>query len=242
MSSQNTSGDTMRLDKFIAHSAGLSRSDVKRLLRNQLVTVNDNVVRDPAQIVTPQCTVILDGETLPWPRHHYVMLYKPEGYVCSTDDASNPIVHGLIDETWADALHCAGRLDADTTGLVLLTDDGEWSHAVTSPRKQCIKTYLVSVRHVLNQEIVAQFAQGLMLNGETKLTLPAQIDIVDEKTARVRISEGRYHQVKRMFAATGNRVEALHRESVGGISLDADMQPGDWRELTDAEVRSIHNA
>lgn len=237
--SSTTTG--MRLDKFVAHSAGLSRTDVKRLLRRDLITVDGKIVRDPAACISPEQMVLLDGEPLGWPRHRYVMLNKPQGYVCSTDDASNPVVHGLIEETWAQELHCAGRLDADTTGLVLLTDDGDWSHAVTSPKKHCVKTYYVELKHKLADDITEKFTQGLILNGESKPTLPAQIDILDANKARVHLCEGRYHQIKRMFAACANRVEKLHREAIGAIKLDDTLQPGEWRELTDAEIRSIIN-
>jgi len=231
--------NVMRLDKFIAHSAGLSRTDVKRLLRRDLVTVNGSVVRDPTTSISPEHSVLLDDELLRWPQHRYLMLNKPQGYVCSTDDASNPVVHGLVDEVWAEGLHCAGRLDTDTTGLVLMTDDGDWSHAVTSPKKHCIKTYYVELKYPLTDDIVEKFAHGLMLNGESKPTLPAQLEILDTLKARVRISEGRYHQIKRMFAACSNRVERLHREAVGAIVLDSNLKTGEWRELSDHEVRSI---
>jgi 16S rRNA pseudouridine516 synthase len=238
----NKAGEnSMRLDKLVSQSAGLSRSDVKRLLKRDEITVDGTPVRDPALQITSQQKVMLNDEPVHWPAHRYVMVNKPDGYVCSSDDGTNPIVNGLIRQPWADLLHCAGRLDVDTTGLVLLTDDGEWSHAITSPKRQCFKTYLVGVRHPLGNDITQRFAEGLELNGETRPTLPAQIEIVDAHTARVRIREGRYHQIKRMFAACGNRVETLHREAVGAIALDESLGAGEWRLLTDAEVRSIDN-
>jgi 16S rRNA pseudouridine516 synthase len=229
----------MRLDKLVSHSAGLSRVDVKRLLKRDEIAIDGVPVRDPACQVTPQQQVTLNDELVHWPAHRYVMVNKPDGYVCSSDDGTNPIVNGLVRQPWADLLHSAGRLDVDTTGLVLLTDDGEWSHAITSPKRQCFKTYLVSVRHPLETTIIERFSEGLLLNGEAKLTLPAELEIIDAHTARVRIREGRYHQIKRMFAACSNRVEALHREAVGTITLDKKLDAGDWRQLTDAEIRSI---
>jgi len=229
----------MRLDKLVSHSAGLSRVDVKRLLKRDEIAVDGIPVRDPACQITPLQQVTLNDEPVHWPTHRYVMVNKPDGYVCSSDDGTNPIVNGLIRQPWADLLHSAGRLDVDTTGLVLLTDDGEWSHAITSPKRQCFKTYLVSVRHPLEATITERFTEGLLLNGETKPTLPAELEILDSHTARVKISEGRYHQIKRMFAACSNRIEALHREAVGAIILDKELAAGDWRPLTDAEIRSI---
>ena len=243
MNSSDQSGDAtrmaMRLDKLVSHSAGLSRGDVKRLLRRDEITVDGIAVRDPASQITPQHKVMLNGEPVHWPTHRYVMVNKPAGYVCSSDDGTNPIVNGLIHHAWADLLHSAGRLDVDTTGLVLLTDDGEWSHAVTSPKRQCFKTYRVGVRHPLDDDMVQRFESGLLLKGETRPTLPATLEILDAHTARVKIREGRYHQIKRMFAACSNRVETLHREAVGAIMLDEQLGEGDWRLLTDAEIRSI---
>jgi 16S rRNA pseudouridine516 synthase len=232
---------SMRLDKFVSHGAGLSRTDVKRLLRRDEITVDGIAIRDPAHQINPQQKVMLNGEPVHWPTHRYVMLNKPDGYVCSSDDGANPIVNGLIRQPWADLLHSAGRLDVDTTGLVLLTDDGDWSHAITSPKRQCLKTYRVGVRHSLDDTIAQRFVEGLLLNGETKPTLPAQLEILDDHTARVKICEGRYHQIKRMFAACSNRVETLHRESIGAISLDETLGTGEWRVLTDAEVQSVGN-
>lgn len=230
---------TMRLDKLVSHSAGLTRSDVKRLLRRDEITVDGVPVRDPACQINSRQHVMLNNEPVHWPSHRYVMVNKPTGYVCSSDDGTNPIVNGLIRHSWADLLHSAGRLDVDTTGLVLLTDDGEWSHAITSPKRQCFKSYRVGVRHPLDASIEQRFAEGLLLNGETRPTLPATLEILDTHTARVRICEGRYHQIKRMFAACSNRVETLHREAIGPIILDAQLKEGEWRLLNDAEVRSI---
>lgn len=236
----NTSAlPTMRLDKLVSHSAGLTRSDVKRLLKRDEITVDGISVRDPACQVNPQQRVMLNDETIHWPSHRYVMVNKPLGYVCSSDDGTNPVVNGLVQQPWADLLHSAGRLDVDTTGLVLLTDDGEWSHAITSPKRQCFKTYRVGVRHPLDTSIGQRFADGLLLNGEARPTLPATLEILDPHTARVSIREGRYHQIKRMFAACSNRVETLHREAIGRITLDQQLKEGEWRLLTDIEVQSI---
>lgn len=226
----------MRLDRFVSHCAGLSRSQVRKLLHADCIVVDAATLRDPAFSVTEHNVVTLHGAVLPWPRPRYVMLNKPAGYVCSTEDAGHPLVGSLVAQPWAGTLHSAGRLDVDTTGLVLLTSDGEWSHALTSPRKACFKTYLVGTKHPLTEDIVQRFADGLLLNGEDKPTLPARLTLLDSHTARVSLQEGRYHQVKRMFAACSNRVESLHREAIGAIHLDPLLQPGQWRELTAAEI------
>ena len=234
-----THGSHMRLDRFLSHSSCLSRSQVKRLLHADRVTLDGRPVRDPALAVSEQSLITLNGATLPWPRSRYVMLNKPAGYVCSTDDPGYPVVSSLVDAPWAAGLHSAGRLDVDSTGLVLLTNDGAWSHALTSPRRHCLKTYRVGVKHPIAADLAQRFADGLLLHGENRPTLPAQLELIDSRTARVSIQEGRYHQVKRMFAACSNRVETLHRERIGAITLDPALPPGQWRELQTLEIGSL---
>jgi 16S rRNA pseudouridine516 synthase len=232
----------VRLDRFLSHSAGLSRSEAKKLLHAGCVLLDGQPVRDSGLPVTSRQQVSLHGKVLEWPRLRYLMLHKPAGYVCSTEDPGHPLVTELVEESWATSLHSAGRLDVDTTGLVLLTNDGTWSHALTSPRRHCLKTYLVTLKHPLAADVAERFTQGVMLHGETKPTLPARLEPLDEHTARVHINEGRYHQVKRMFAACGNRVESLHRESIGAIVLDTSLQAGQWRELQAQEVEHAADA
>jgi 16S rRNA pseudouridine516 synthase len=229
----------LRLDRFLSHASGLSRSQVRKLLKAGAVTVDAQLTTDAELSVSSDMRITLQGAVLDWPRAHYVMLHKPAGYVCSADDSSHPPVTSLVDAHWAAGLHSAGRLDVDTTGLVLLTNDGDWSHRVASPRHHCNKTYLVTLKHPLADDTVQRFAAGLLLNGEAQPTLPAQLEPLDTHTARVTIREGRYHQVKRMFAACSNRVEALHRESIGSIRLDPVLAPGQWRALSDDEIRSF---
>lgn len=226
----------VRLDRFLAHATGLSRSEVRKLLRADAVSVDGGVVRDPALAVRVDQVISLDDVELEWPGARYVMLHKPIGYVCSAADSHHPSVTELVEEPWAESLHSAGRLDVDTTGLVLLTNDGQWSHRLTSPRSQCTKTYVATLRDPLSDSIAARFARGMLLEGESHPTLPARLDVLDSHTARVELQEGRYHQVKRMFAACGNHVEALHRESIGAIKLDPALEPGQWRALTDDEA------
>jgi 16S rRNA pseudouridine516 synthase len=138
-----------------------------------------------------------------------------------------------------DTLHIAGRLDVDTTGLVLITSDGQWSHKITSPKKDCGKRYLVELAEPIDDSLIQVFADGVELRNEDELTKPALLDIIDSTHVRLTISEGKYHQVKRMFAAVGNRVVNLHREAVGDIELNTDLAAGEWRFLTDAEMKSV---
>lgn len=228
-----------RLDRMLSYATGQSRSQVKRLLLNGEVQVDGVPVRNAALPVTPASQVLLGDALLDWPRHHYLMLHKPAGYVCSSADPAHPVVTRLIAQPWAARLHCAGRLDLDTTGLVLLTSDGNWSHALTSPRRVCDKSYLVQLAEPLDSALVARFAQGLTLRGDAKPTLPARLEPLDTHQARVWLSEGRYHQVKRMFAACGNHVISLHRECIGPITLDPTLPAGAWRALHADEIGAV---
>lgn len=230
----------MRLDKFLSQQLGVSRALVLRELRNKRVTVDGEVIKTGAMKISPEQRVEFDGNVLAQitgPR--YFMLNKPQGYVCSTDDPDHPTVLYFLEEPVAYKLHAAGRLDIDTTGLVLMTDDGQWSHRVTSPRHQCEKTYLVTLENPLAEDTAAQFEAGVQLHNEDSLTKPAQLEQIEERVVRLTISEGRYHQVKRMFAAVGNHVVALHRERIGGIVMDEDLEPGQYRPLTEQEIASV---
>ncbi|WFQ80109.1 16S rRNA pseudouridine(516) synthase RsuA [Xenorhabdus sp. SF857] len=230
----------MRLDKFLSQQLGISRNDVGRELRAGRVTVGDEIIKTRAYKLKSDQQVAYDGtilQQLNGPR--YFMLNKPQGYVCSTDDPSNPTILYFIDEPVSHQLHSAGRLDIDTTGLVLLTDDGQWSHRITSPKHHCEKTYLVRLEHPVAEDTEQKFLAGVQLNGEKTLTKPAQLEIIEPELVRLTISEGRYHQVKRMFAAVGNHVVALHRARIGEIYLDPALEPGEYRALTDNEINSI---
>ncbi|MDW3082247.1 pseudouridine synthase, partial [Vibrio sp. 1403] len=155
-----------------------------------------------------------DGREVGAPGPRYIMLYKPADFVCSHEDGYNPTAFVLLDEPKVENLHFAGRLDVDTTGLVLITDDGQWSHRITSPKHKCEKTYRVWLADAIQPDYVEKFAQGIELRNEREATLPAHLEIVNEAENEVLLTivEGKYHQVKRMFAALGNKVELLHRE------------------------------
>lgn len=239
----------MRLDKFICKSTELTRTEAKKVLKSGEVRVNGDVAKNPAMQVHENNSITIDGQQLTARGSRYYMLHKVVDSICSNVDEVYPSVLNFIEVDKAFDLHIAGRLDADTTGLVLITDDGRWSHNVISPKKQCQKTYRVWLRNEIGDEnlatLVDKFAKGIQLQGEDSLTRPAilvrvaQMDLVDEDSYRsevlLTITEGKYHQVKRMFAAVGNRVVGLHREQIGQITL-GDLAPGDWRELTDVET------
>lgn len=184
----------------------------------------------------------------------YLMLNKPKHYVCANSDSHEKTVFDLVykyinkhqtnshKNIYSKLLftlpeqQIVGRLDKDTTGLVLLTNDGQWNHKITAPNNSCIKCYRVRLASPLNNDIIEQFSKGILLKGESKPCRPAKIDIIDETQARVFLCEGKYHQIKRMFAALGNHVIDLHRHSIGHIELDPDLNEGDIRFLTEEEI------
>ncbi|MFW3615990.1 pseudouridine synthase [Billgrantia antri] len=229
----------MRLDRFLAETTDLTRSLAKKALHRGEVSVNGVVVKQPATHVGDEDRVEWDGQPLALVGLRYVMLNKPADVECSARRGLYPRAVDLIDLPRAERLQTVGRLDVDTTGLVLLTDDGQWSHRVTSPRRRCAKVYRVVLAEPLAgaalDEAVRRFDEGMLLDGEEKPTLPARLAMLGPREAELTLYEGRYHQVKRMFAAIGNRVTALHRESVGPLALGT-LPMGDWRELSEAEV------
>ncbi|UTW03496.1 16S rRNA pseudouridine(516) synthase RsuA [Amphritea atlantica] len=229
----------MRLDKYLSQATGLPRSLIKRQIKCKNVEVNGQICQDHGYKVVSSDAVLLEGREVSAPGPKYLMLNKPEGTVCATEDAEHPTVIDLLDLENIRDLHPAGRLDIDTTGLVLITNDGQWSHRVTSPKHHCDKVYLVTTADPISPDYAEQFATGITLRNEETPTLPATLDILSDTQARVTLQEGRYHQVKRMFAAMGNKVIALHREQIGKIVLDDDLEPGEFRFLTDEEAKSF---
>ena len=229
----------MRLDRFLTESLGLTRSQAGRIIRSGEVLVNGMATKSAATQVDEQDVVELDGQRLQQTGPRYLMLHKPEGYVCSNDDPEHPTVLMLFDEPALNKLHCAGRLDLDTTGLLLVTDDGQWSHRITSPRHECAKTYRAWLADPVEPAVIEQFASGVQLRGERQLTRPAELELVTPTEALLTIHEGKYHQVKRMFAAVGNKVIRLHRERVGSLALGSDLAPGQYRALTPDEIAAF---
>ncbi|MCG7598329.1 pseudouridine synthase [Halomonas sp. McH1-25] len=230
----------MRLDKFLSETTDLTRSLAKKALHREEVTVDGEVVKNAATHVEATQDVRWLGERLELVGFRYLMMNKPLGVECTTRPGRYPTVLELIDLPKVERLHPVGRLDVDTTGLVLLTDDGKWSHRVTSPRAKCDKVYRATLAEPLQgdaaEHAVNAFAQGILLDGEEKPTQPATLDILGSTEVRVTITEGKYHQVRRMFAAIGNRVESLNRESIGPLILDKELEPGECRLLKQEEI------
>ncbi|MGM0692023.1 MAG: pseudouridine synthase [Pseudomonadota bacterium] len=229
----------MRLDRFLCETTELTRSLAKKALHREEVQVDGEVIKNPATQVDEHSRVTWNGERLALVGLRYVLLHKPEGVECSARRGLYPLVRELVDLPQVERLQTVGRLDVDTTGLVLLTDDGQWSHRVTSPKRRWGKVYRVSLAEPLEgaalDNAIARFAEGLTLDGEEKPTRPAELAMRSPAVAELTLHEGKYHQVKRMFAAIGHHVVALHRESVGPLALGG-LAPGEWRELTEDEI------
>jgi 16S rRNA pseudouridine516 synthase len=200
------------------------------------VEVNGTGVADGRVEVGAFDRVVSDGEVLQARRGIYVMLHKPAGYLSATADDQHPTVMELLGDAFQpERLHIAGRLDRASTGLLLLTNDGAWSRRLTLPEQEFGKVYLVETAEVIAAGTAAAFAGGIYFGYEDTTTGPAELELLGERRARLTIYEGKYHQVKRMFHAVGNRVVSLHRERVGAIRLDPTLAPGEWRELASHE-------
>lgn len=232
----------MRLDRYLATVTDYSRSEAKRLIKAGEVAVNGAVVADVGHAIWGDSKVCLRGQALRRAGPRYFMLNKPQGYICAAKDRRHLTVLDLLDEDNPERLHAAGRLDVDTTGLVLLTDDGQWSHTITSPQRHCWKRYYVEVAEVISEKCIAHFARGVFLKDDKARTLPAELEILAPQRALLRIQEGRYHQVKRMFAAEGNAVTLLHREAIGDIELDQSLAEGQYRPLSETEIKGVSHA
>jgi 16S rRNA pseudouridine516 synthase len=228
-----------RLDRLLSHAAGLTRSAARQLIRAGRVAIGDAVARDPAAQVDATASLRLAGRAIARPVPRYLMLHKPVGCVCATSDGLHPTVLDLLPAGERAGLHAAGRLDLDVTGLVLLTDDGAWSHRVTAPRRKCPKTYRAELAEPIAEEALAALRRGVALRGEARPTRPATVVRLGPAQVQITVTEGRYHLVKRMFAAVGNRVTALYRERIGPVALDPALPPGGWRALSAEEVDGL---
>jgi len=231
----------MKLVKLLANLGYGSRKDVQRLIRYGAVT--DATGRTLGENeVPPQAEIRVRGETLDPPAPLTLIVNKPAGYTCSMEDPGETI-YELLPPRFAarnPGLNPIGRLDKDTTGLLLLTDDGKLLHRVIHPRSHCRKVYHATLDRPLSGNEAALFASGtLLLNGESKPLLPAPLEVIRENEALVTLHEGRYHQIRRMFAAAGNHVVSLRRLSIGGLALPDDLAEGEWRELAPGELDAI---
>jgi 16S rRNA pseudouridine516 synthase len=227
----------VRLDRYLSQGLGTPRKHSLSMVRSGQVTVNGEVVRDAGvQVVLGRDAVTYREQTVPAPGHTLLMLHKPVGYVTTTEEGATPIVMDLIPiELKRRDLSPIGRLDKDTTGLLLLTTDGGLNHALTHPRRHVEKAYVAELDGELGPEAEAQFLEGVVLSDGT-VCKPGTLERLGERKVRIVLKEGRFHQVKRMVAALGATVLTLHRERIGELWLPADLAPGEVRGVTEAEM------
>lgn len=235
----------MRLDKYLADMGEGTRQEVKKYIRRGSVTVNGELVRSPERKVDERDQVCLDGRKVSYAAEEYFMLNKPAGVVSATEDKRDRTVLDLIQYKKRKDLFPVGRLDKDTEGLLLITNDGALSHRLLSPRHHVDKTYYVEVQGHVTEENRAAFQRGVNIGTEEEplVTMPARLEILEtgQSLSRVRLTirEGKFHQVKRMFLSQGMEVTYLKRESMGSLRLDDSLAPGEYRPLTEHEIKRL---
>lgn len=228
-----------RIDKIIASTGIMSRKDAKKAAKERRILLNGTVIKDCATKAKDSDILTLDGETIRYKEFTYVMLNKPKGYVCSTDDPSSPIVNELLSpELQRLDLFSIGRLDKNTTGLVILTNDGTTAHKLLSPTKHVDKKYYFETKLPLKEEYKDAFLNGVVLEDGT-VCRSAVLEYVGEKCGFITIHEGKFHQIKRMFDAVANKITELERVSIGSISLDKSLKYGDFRHLSNEEIDAL---
>ncbi len=229
----------LRLDKFLCEMKVGTRSQVKKELKQGFVSVNGTVVVKPEHKVDVETdTVTYKGRELLYKKYVYYMLNKPAGVVSATRDNACTTVNDLLKTTGYEDLFPVGRLDKDTEGLLLMTNDGELAHRLLSPKKQVAKVYEVGLKESLSAEDIRRLEEGVDI-GEEKPTLPAKVEILPENHIFLTITEGKFHQVKRMMKAVGNETVSLRRTAMGSLKLDGRLAPGDYRELTEEETDAL---
>lgn len=229
-----------RLDKIISSQFNMSRSIARKVIRYGRVTVGDSVVHDPAFSVDPQnAEISFRGQALEFKEHIYILLNKPKGVLSASEDKKRQTVVDLVPEKLKrNGLFPVGRLDRDTTGLLIITDDGDFAHNVLSPKKEIFKTYKVTLDGNITEDIIKSFSAGITLADGTACR-PAKLKALEENIAEIKICEGRYHQIKRMFGTVGLGVNELERTALGGLKLPENLAFGDCRELSKEELECI---
>lgn len=233
----------MRLDKFLSEQLNITRSRARELVRKRLVAVDGVTAVDcGAQVDPERDTVIAEGKTVRYREHLYIMLNKPAGVVCATRDGlSRTVLELLPEKLRRRGLFPAGRLDKDTEGFVLITDDGGFAHRILSPKSHVDKRYFAVLERPAPPEYAEKFLEGITIDGDERC-LPAVLELTEIPTeVYVTLREGKYHQVKRMFEALGNRVAYLKRVSIGGLALDGSLAAGECREISSEELLLIGN-
>ena len=228
-----------RIDKIISSQTNYSRKDVKKLILQKKISVNGKVAKKPEQKVDEQQDEIyIDGNKFEIKKYIYLILNKPQGYISATEDRTAKTVLDLVPEKYMRrGLFPSWRLDKDTTGIMIITDDGEFAHNILAPKKHIKKTYRVQIDIDITDEMREKFKQGIVLKDH--VCCPATIVVEDKNTALITITEGKYHQIKRMFGCFGAKVVNLHRISMGGLQLPKNLREGECRELTATELLKL---
>lgn len=238
----NNEMKAMRIDKFLSQMQIATRAESKKILKAGRVRVNGKIITDGAEKCDPETDMItVDEKIICYQEFRYIMLHKPAGCVTATQDAKDKTVMDYLPKELKKKMSPVGRLDKDTEGLLLITDDGALNHNLLSPIKHVEKTYYARIRGMVTESEVKAFAEGLSI-GEKKPTAPAVLQVLDsgeESEILVTITEGKFHQVKRMFQAVGMEVLYLKRLSMGPLHLDEHLTPGEWRELTQEEIQQL---
>lgn len=233
----------MNLESILFTQGFGSRRQCRALIADARVSIGGMVCTDPdADFPTHDdgFDFSVDGVAWPYREHAYVLLNKPAGYECSREPQHHLSVFSLLPPQFAErGVQCVGRLDQDTTGLLLLSDDGKFVHTFTSPKRKVPKLYVATTRHPLDDAQLAALRGGVLLHGESKPVAAVAAEARDARTLALTVMEGKYHQVKRMIAAAGNRCEALHRERIGGLCLPAELAPGAWQWLDEAGLAAL---
>ncbi|SQF96564.1 pseudouridine synthase, Rsu [Paucimonas lemoignei] len=230
----------MRLDRFLSNLPRFNRKDVRLALVTGRIKVDRQVVGNPHHDVREFSRVEFDTELLQAGKPaRYFMLHKPQGCVSATSDPQHPTVLDLLHEPDKHELHIAGRLDFNTTGLMLITNDGQWSRRLTQPQTKLPKVYYVETEQLIDEHYVEKFAAGFYFAFEDLTTQPALLTLLEPRCARLSIVEGRYHQIKRMFGHFDNKVLRLHRESMGHLHLNPELEPGQYRALEPSEIQGV---
>ncbi len=230
----------MRIDKFVADAAALTRSEARKIIKAGLVKSGDAVIKDIAFQIEENASVTLNGEEIAYKKYVYIMLNKPAGYVSATEDKKQNTVLNLLDPSYKRySLFPAGRLDIDTEGFLLLTNDGDLAHNLLSPNKKVGKTYFVRLKEKISEEDIQKLETGVDI-GEC-VTKPAKVERISENEINLTITEGKFHQIKRMAFAVGNEVAYLKRLSYGDLYLDETLQTGEYRHLLEEETTKLYN-
>ncbi|WP_250656888.1 pseudouridine synthase [Alkalimarinus coralli] len=228
-----------RIDRFISAHLEINRRDVKLMLAQKRIAINGIAINDSQQVIDEFSHVTLDGQVLQANKPKYLMMNKPAGVVSATKDEQHRTVIDLLDKATGSDLHIVGRLDLNSSGLLLLTNDSRWSRKIMAPENKVEKRYRVTLEKPLSDAYISAFYEGMYFAYEDITTKPAKLEIVSDYVADVSLTEGRYHQIKRMFGRFRNPVLALHRLSIGPLLLDPRLAVGESRELQSEEVSLV---